>query len=214
MLASAQLDVTVQVAVVAVPVAMYFLLLGLFNSQRTPQLLPARRDFILLVAAFLPVLVMPALNYVGVSAWTVVLATGGACLAAVLAAPRGSGQWVIYNIQSPEALRACERSLQSMGLGFVRCGRRLRLEGMDAELRLWAMPLLRNVSLSVGGPDAGRILPEFQHRLAGQLGLMPTQATPMALAFVLIATVMLVAPLGMVADRMPEMVRLITNLVH
>jgi hypothetical protein len=101
-----------------------------------------------------------------------------------------------------------------MGLGFVRYGRRLRLEGMDAELRIWAMPLLRNVSLSVGGRDAERILPEFQRRLAGRLGLMPTQATPMALAFVLIATVMLVAPLGMVADRMPEMVRLITDLVH
>lgn len=214
MLASEQLNLTVQVALVAVPAALYFLLLGLLNSQRAPQLLAGRRDFILLVAAFLPILAVPVLNYVGASTVTVILVVACVLVAAILAAPAKGGSWVIYNIQAPEALRACERALRSMNLPFARHGRRLRLEGLDAELRLSAMPLLRNVSISVSGKDSGKVGTDFEPLLTQHLGSVRGEVTPMAMAFVLIATVMLVAPLGMFADRMPEMVRLITDLVH
>ena len=52
MLGLEQYGLPLQVAAVVIPAAVYFLLLGLLNSQRTPQLLRSRTDFILLILAF------------------------------------------------------------------------------------------------------------------------------------------------------------------
>ena len=214
MLGIEQLSLSVQVAVVVVPAATYFLLLGLLNSQPSPQFLRGRTDFILLVVAFLPIFCVPVFSYVGASFWTLLAVVGAALAAAVVLAPSRRGSWVIYNIALPEALRAAERSLKAMGESFSRRGRRLVLSRRGVALRFTSMPLLRNVSIAAHGKDLGGFQREFEGLLGRQLASIRTGPTPMAAAFLLLATGMLVTPLALLADRMPEMVRIITDLVR
>ena len=43
--AGANMDMSMRIVTVVMPVAVYFLILGLLNSRRHPQLLTGRRDF-------------------------------------------------------------------------------------------------------------------------------------------------------------------------
>ena len=81
-------------------------------------------------------------------------------------------------------------------------------------LKFSAMPLLRNVSISTEGDEVVDFGGKFEKLISAQLAEVPTVASPMAVTFLLIATAMLVAPLGLLADRMPEMVRIITDLIQ
>lgn len=208
-----QMSVLVQVAAVVVPVALYFFLLGLLNSRSAPQLVRGRTDFICLITAFSPIFCVPVLRCFGASAWAVVGALGAMVAMAALLSPARSGNWVIYNISLPDALRAAERALQAMGLPFARGGRQIVLESMDARLRFASLPVLRNVSLVAEGEDAARLQKDFEQQLGEQLNTVYAGATAMASAFLMISTAMLVAPMALLADRVPEMVRLLTDLV-
>ena len=212
MLGIGQMSLLVQVAAVVVPVALYFFLLGLLNSRSAPQLVRGRTDFICLIAAFSPVFCVPVLRCFGVSAWAVVGVLGAMVATAALLGPARAG-WVIYNIALPEAVRAAERALQAMGLPFARSGRQIVLEGMDARVSFTSLPVLRNVSLTAEGEDAAWLQKDFEYRLGEQLNTVHAGATAMASAFLMISTAMLVAPMALFADRAPEMVRLLTDLV-
>lgn len=213
MLGIGQMSLLVQVAAVVVPVALYFFLLGLLNSRSAPQLVRGRTDFICLIAAFSPIFCVPVLRCFGASAWAMVGVLGALVATAAVLAPARTGNWAIYNIALPEAVRAAERALQAMGSQFTRRGRQLVLEGMDARLNFSSLPLLRNVSVTAEGDDAPKLQKDFEHRLSEQLTVIRTGATAMASAFLMISTAMLVAPLALFADRVPEMVRLLTDLV-
>ncbi|MDY7011698.1 MAG: hypothetical protein SVV80_13255 [Planctomycetota bacterium] len=214
MLGSEQMSLAVQVAAIVAPVAIYFLLLGLLNSQPNPQMLSARSDFILLNAAFAPVFCVPVLNYFGASVWTAPVVIGAMLILALVLAPRRASNWVVYNITLPVALRAAERALSTMGESFERRDRSLLLKRKYLVLKFSSMPLLRNVSISVEGNDATDFGKKFEGLLAAQLAGVSTVATPMAVTFLLIATTMLITPVGLLADRMPEMVRIITDLIR
>ena len=213
MLGIEQTGLLVQVAAVVVPVAVYFFLLGLLNSRSAPQLVRGRTDFICLIAAFSPIFCVPVLRCFGASAWAMVGVLGALVATAAVLAPARTGNWAIYNIALPEAVRAAERALQAMGSQFTRRGRQLVLEGMDARLNFTSLPLLRNVSVTAEGDDAPKLQKDFEYRLSEQLTAIRTGATAMASAFLMISTAMLVAPLALFADRVPEMVRLLTDLV-
>lgn len=214
MLGSEQMSLAIQVAAVVAPVAVYFLLLGLLNSQPSPQMLSARSDFILLNAAFAPIFCVPVLNYFGAPAWALPVVIGMMLAGALVLAPRRASNWVVYNITLPAALRAAERVLTAMGESFDRRDRSLLIKDKDLVLKFSAMPLLRNVSIAVEGDETVDFGRKFEELLAAQLAGISAVATPMAVTFLLIATVMLIAPLGLLADRMPEMVRIITDLIQ
>ncbi len=213
MLGLEQLSLPVQVAAVVIPAAVYFLLLGLLNSQRTPQLLRARTDFVLMVLAFFPIFAVPVLQYLGASYWTVLGMTALVSAAALLLAPGRKGNWVIYNLTLPETLRAVERALRANGMAFDRRGKTLVVQGHDVSAKLAALPILRNVTITLDGPGAAAMHEAFEQSLSDELALIHAQTTPMAATFLLISTVMLTTPLAVVANRMPDMVRLIGDLV-
>ena len=170
-----QATLTIMVSAVALPAALYFLLIGVLNSRTTPQLVRGRTDFICLTVAFSPMFALPLLQAVGASA---------------------------------------EQALSEMDRPFRRDGRRLRVTDGDLTVRLSSIPLLRNVSIQLEGPADEGFSGRFEARLADRLGAVPAGATPMASAFLMIATALLAAPLALAADRMPEMVRLLTDLVR
>jgi hypothetical protein len=213
MLGTCKLEFYLQIGLVAVPVALYFLVLGLLNSQRRPQMLSGRLDFALLMAALAPMGVVPLLNWIGVNIFTLAGAIVAVACAVVALAPRGRASWVIYNIDRARALRCLERALDAAQLSFQRAGDRLELAG-GACINFSTFPLLRNVTIHI---HSGRLdrntLQRLESELAGRISRLEVIASPMAVSFVLVSTAMIVAPLTLLANRVPELVRLLTDLM-
>jgi len=201
----------VRITAVVVPVAVYFLVLGLLNSRRHPQLLSGRQDFSLLMSALGPIFVLLVVNYTGVSLWSVLGSTAAVAAAVALLAPRRRC-WVIYNMPSDEAVDMITKVLRTAGLDPRRIGAGLRIRD-DAFIEVGGFGFLRNVSVRLHGGDedlAGRI----GTGLSKHLKSVSAETSPAATAMLLVATAMLVLPLTFAAQHVPEMVRILTDLIE
>ena len=96
---SDQVVFVLQLIIALGPLAVYFLGLGLVNSQAHPCLVRARSDFVLLAVAFVPVIIAPVLLLVQHGHPLIALLVVAA-VAGIFAAPAAarSGIWVVYNI--------------------------------------------------------------------------------------------------------------------
>ncbi len=211
LLGNEQLVWSMRIATVVLPVAAYFFLLGLLNSRKTPQLLTGRRDFVLMIAALSPLLLLPLVEALRPWPLAAALALAGAVGAVALLAPRGQN-WVVYNLPADQARQIIARSLEQLGVDYQSQGASFRLDG-SARLRIGGFPLLRNVSLYLEGgrDDLGKRL---EDQLTRTLATVPAETTPMGVSLLLVATAMLVAPLAMVAHRVPEIVRILADLLQ
>jgi len=113
-----------------------------------------------------------------------------------------------------KALRCVGRALDLAGFRYSRREDRFYLEG-GPNIHLASFPILRNVSVHISPTDKCRraALRRFEAELARTIGAVEVTASPMAVSFVLVATAMIVAPLILLADHVPEMVRILTDLV-
>lgn len=210
MLAGGYVSASTQIATLVVPVAVYFLILGLLNSRRRPQLLSGRLDFALLIAALSPLVVLPVLRWWGPSA-PMVASTVGVAAAIALLVPRRD-TWVIYNLPARDARDAVGQALRAIGAEFEAHDDGFRLPACRGDVRIGAFPLLRNVSIRISGADE-QLTARFVSALGQVLAGRQVETSPMAVSMLLVATGMLVAPLALVAHRASEIVRLLTNLL-
>jgi len=199
-----------RIATVMVPVALYFLIVGLLNSRRRPQLLTGRRDFALLVVALSPLFALPALSYFGVTLRTVAVAAG--CVAAVvwLLAPRGK-TWVIYNLLPSEAAEIAAHVLRDAGVHFTPTRHGFEIPA-GGSVELSAFRMLRNVTVRLRGGDE-TLARRFEAGLEREVSAVRVETAPMAVAMLLVAVAMMVTPLTLVAHRADEIVRLLTDLL-
>ncbi len=200
-----------QIAAVVVPVAVYFLVLGLLNSRRHPQLLSGRQDFCLLMAALSPIFVLPVVHYAGVSLWSVFGSAAAVALAVALLAPRGRS-WVIYNMPLDEAQEMISDALGATGLHPRRTANGIEIEDDDAFVEVGGFALLRNVSVRLRG-GSGELARRIEAELSQRLRSAPAETSPMTTAMLLVATAMLVLPMTLVAQHIPELARILTNLL-
>ncbi len=204
------------------PIAVYFLALGLLNAQTRPQLLSGRADFVLLAVVFFPIGLWAMLLMVNLPG--IVLASAGfaAALGFYWMMPRRQSSWVIYNISTEKFQRVLGRALDSLG-------HRERDESSDAGGRpVWALPalglrirvspfsLLQNVTCLFERTDGMPIAPEqiepIRRRLHEQLARTDALPSASAACFILIGTVMLSAPLLMMANHMDAIVKVVRSL--
>jgi len=195
---------------VLVPVAVYFLVLGVLNSRRHPQVLTGRRDFALLVVALSPMVVLPVLGYLGLT-----LPATAAMLCLVVAgavglAPRG-GSWVIYNLSPDEARRLVARTAAALDLPVTEGPGEKTAEARPC-VQIRCFSLLRNVTVRLHHGDR-RLRRRFERALVGSLSRTPAQTSPMATMMLLVATAMLSLPLALVVGRASEIVRLISGML-
>jgi len=211
MIGIGDLGLSLRTIMVVVPVALYFLVLGLLNSRPRPQLLRGRRDFLLLVMALGPVFAMPVLHWVQ-DPWPGLAAAAAAvaCGLVVLAPPAAS--WVVYNIPPAAAARIVGEALRAAGLTPAQDHGAFRLSD-GAEVHLSAFPFLRNVSIRMTGAPPGAA-ERFERALAERIEAVPAETTPMAMALLLVAAAMLVAPLAMAAPQAGEIVRILTGMLY
>lgn len=212
MLGSENLSISVRIATVVVPVAVYFLILGLLNSRKHPQLISGRLDFALLIAVLSPLFVLPALNYVGISLWSVLAAVAAVAGGIMLVAPRGP-TWVIYNMPAAHARQAIADALGALGLGCTPVEGDLHLADQRAVVHISSFTLLRNVSIRLRG-GSEQLARRFEAALSQRLASVHAETTPTAIGLLLVATAMMVAPLTLMAHRVPEIVRILTDLLY
>ena len=210
MLIASGMSVPMGIAAVVAPVALYFLVLGLLNSRAHPQLLSGRMDFAILTIAISPLLLLPMLNWLGLSPAFAAAAIAVVGVGALILVPRGQ-TWVLYNVQGEQARTAVASALRRMGLeaqfqegAYLLDGARVLVSGFSP---------LRNATIRLLGGDKS-LARRFERALWDVLRGYEVQASPMAVSLLLVAAAMLVAPLALVAHRVPEIVRLLTDLIH
>jgi hypothetical protein len=213
MIASEYFNTQMHLATVVVPVAIYFLILGLLNSRKHPQLITGRQDIVLLAAALSPALVLPLSDYLGGPALAMLAVALAALAVGTLARGTASGSYVVYNLTHQQAQQALERALAALNIRYDCQGRRINLPDHEAYLEVSSFALLRNVSIRMrqGSPDLCRRLAA---QLGGVLGGIEAQTSSMAVGLLIVATALLLAPLVTVVHRAPEIVRILTDLLH
>ena len=196
---------------ILIPLGVYFLLLGVLNSRRHPQLLSGRRDFTLLLAAFSPMLLLPVLSALAVPAWGGAAAMAAVLALAVVLAPR-SGRWVIYNLPADQARQVVRRALTGLGVEFNEAPGGFWADEGKMAIQVSAFPLLRNVSIHLSGRDE-QLQQRFGQAVAAQLLTHPAETCPATVAMMLAAIGMMVAPLVLVAHRAGDIVRIVVDLL-
>ncbi|UCG16061.1 MAG: hypothetical protein JSV19_12280 [Phycisphaerales bacterium] len=148
--ATGQVIVILKVLFHVGPVAVYFVALGLVNSQSTPKLVNARTDFLALTVVFCPLLFWPVPALIqGGLVWVVL---GGAALflpAFYAFSRRLDCDWVVYNVSDYRARRLLDRAVRDLRWRYTWEDNVLRVENHDLSLRLSALPMLRNVTVHV-----------------------------------------------------------------
>ena len=204
------MEASLRIATVVVPVSLYFLLLGLLNSRRHPQLLSGRQDFALLMVALSPLAFGPAMHYLNGGLWMVpacvVLLIGGIWALA----PRGRA-WVIYNLPLSSARQTVIDAFEAMGRCSCNTVRGVEVEQGKAFVEFSSFPLLRNVSLRLVGGDEN-LWRTFESHLSLRFKSIETAPSPMAVSLLLVATAMIVAPMALMVHHAPEIVRILTDL--
>ena len=213
MIAGEYFSTQMHLAAVVAPVAVYFLILGLLNSRKHPQLITGRQDVVLLAAALSPALILPLADYLGGTAPAMLAVALAALAVGVLSRGASSGSYVVYNLTHKQAQQALERALRGLNIRYECQGRRINLSDHDAYLEVSSFALLRNVSIRMrqGNPDLCRRLAA---QLGGVLGGIEAQTSSMAVGLLIVATALLLAPLVTVVHRAPEIVRILTDLLH
>lgn len=202
----------IRIASVVVPVATYFLLLGLLNSRRKPQLLTGQQDFCLLMATLCPLFVLPILSSIGITTWTVSVALCASVGMVALLMPR-QRTWVVYNLPSEMVRSVISQTAASMGEAVEPVGGNFRLKGTDGVIELGGFAILRNVSIRLRN-----VSEEFSHAfesaLHRRLAQVYVETSPAAVSLLLVATAMLIVPTTLMVHRVPEIVRIISDLLH
>ena len=206
------MSLCLRVAAVVAPIAIYFLILGLLNSRRHPQLLSSRQDLTLLVAALSPLLALPAVTYFQNVWFALAVIAGGGLAVVALLTPSGSS-WVIYNVSPQHGRSMIEALLRELDQPFVSQFNGLKLADSDGFIQFSDFALLRNMTFRLHGTAQRLEQPLIDH-LRARLRRHVVEPSHMAVGLLLVATAMLVVPLSLVAQRAPELVRLIGDLVR
>jgi len=199
------------------PLAVYFIILGLVNSQGRPRLLSCRADFVALTVVFLPVLVWPV-PFLAAHGWWWLLGLGAACVAVAFACllPRSDAGWVIYHTTENEARAMVRHAVRRIGFDGHWSGRRLNVPDACATIRLSPFPWLGCVSIHLRGqtgrPDphlVTRIQEQLQHQLARR-SLLPSVV---GTCLVVVGVVLWLVPLWMMLRHMDAIVDVVGSLL-
>jgi hypothetical protein len=199
------------------PVAVYFLALGLVNTQARPRLVSGRSDFIALTLVFIPVLVWPVPILIASGLWWVVLAglcIGGAVFWAML--PERMSNWVVYNITERRCRRLLKDALARMGLAASEDPLGLVVESRNLRVDLNGFGLLNNVSVYLR-PIQGELDEAWLLRLRAefdeQLGTMSLLPSPTGACLVMLGVGLLIVPLWMMSRHMDAIVEIVSRLL-
>lgn len=211
-----QVVFVLQLILVVGPLAVYFLGLGLVNSQAHPCLVNARADFVLLTVAFLPVLIGPILFLIQHDCFWLAAAVLAAIVALFrLLLPSRHSAWVIYNVSSEQCSRLLERACRRLGWALAPTGDRWVISPAELTVTVSGLPWLRNVTIRI---HTGSLAADAQrHRLIAALeaeiqreAMLPS---PMGASLVLIGASLLGVPMWYLFHHMDAIVDVVRHIL-
>jgi len=209
LLGSEYFGASMRVATVMAPVAGYFFVIGMLNTRRRPQILTGRLDFSLLMLALCPGFVLPMLSSFGLSPLAATSLIVSISAGVWIFGP-GERNWVIYNLSPGQADRVLRNAMDEMGWKYRITSGGYSVDEHKINLKVSGFWILHNVSVQlIGGSD--KICCDFARELGSAVARRSARPQAMAVAMLLVAVGMLVAPLALVAHRVPEIVRLLAD---
>jgi hypothetical protein len=212
---NAQVILVLKLALSIAPPALYFVILGLVNSQSRPHLISSRSDWLALIIVFFPVLLYPAV-------W---LFTGGYYLSGIVAAalagvgvylslPRPQSGWVVYNCSRCVVYRSLQAALTDARIRYEAVeDNLLYLPDHRVELRISALPLLKNTTITIGSVCRRQALIDLiEQNLRDRLDRVETLLNPSGPAMLIAGTSMLILPLLMMVRHIDAFVRVVCDL--
>lgn len=199
------------------PPALYFLILGLVNSQRQPRLVSMRADFVTLAVVFLPVLLWPAVFLMTHHWWWLVAAEVGVVAAAfaMLLPGRRSG-WVLYHQTTDEAKGLLRQAVADMHLDATWEERAAILPDAGLHIRLSSFPWLGSVSIRVdaqGPQDASAIIERLGERIDRRCQTRALLPSPVGTCLVAVGIALWILPLWMTLRHMDAIVDLVQSIL-
>ena len=210
-ISSQQFGYSIKLIMILAPIALYFLMLGLLNTRKCPQLLTGRQDFALLSVALSPIALGLAVQYLGVSTWVLLATASLIAVAIALLAPK-TGNFVIYNLPMLQGRKILINELQKMGYSVSQTANYLDINSGQGRIEISNFPLLRNISFKLTGLNRAA-WEKFESRLEKKISSIEAEPSPAAVSLLLTATAMIVAPAALLIQNTPEIVRLLSDLI-
>ncbi len=144
------------------PIAGYFLVLGVVNSQASPRLVSGRRDFLLLTGTFLPILFWPMAAVWNAFGWYTVVGLLLTCSVLIRSMlPHPWKQWVIYNANTSVASAALRRALDQLGWDYHQDGMAYTLPRHSMKIEVSGLGPLNATNLyirtDIADPDQAEV---------------------------------------------------------
>jgi hypothetical protein len=199
------------------PVAVYFLAMGLVNTQSRPRLVSGRNDFIALTLVFVPVLVWPAPILIQLHLWWVLAI--GLIVAAVgfwALLPPQWGNWVVYNITEHRCRRILDDALGRLGLAAHHDSTGLTVEKANLQIDLTSFGLLNNVTLyfrPIYGVRDEALLSRIRQEFAARLETVSLLPSATGACLVMVGVSLLIVPLWMMSRHMDVIVEIVSRLL-
>lgn len=185
-----------EISITVVPLTLYFGFLGLVNIRRRPTVVSGRRDFLVVVAAFLPLLYRPmrmVLSLGDVFWQSAVIGVVGVILWLLL--PREFTSWVVYSVSEADITRSIESILRRMPVRYSHVGNRFICEPPNGSLVISSMPLLRNVAVYLEGTKNTSFFARLGEHLQRDLSQVESQPSLSGHCFLAVAVTLLATPL-------------------
>ena len=204
---------TLKLAMNIAPVALYFIILGLVNSQSRVHVVSARRDWFCLMLVFIPVLLWPVTYLASVGwTWPALLALVLGMVLILLAAPRRRSGWVIYNCDRWRVSAELINGLRHLGFDADRRYDCITTGDENVRLELNEFRLLRNVTVTISGADkalARRLGGELERRLATVESVPSVSAAAMLVS----GAALLIVPMSMMVKHFDAFVKVVSDLI-
>jgi len=199
------------------PLAIYFLTLGLINSQARPYLLSARTDFTLLAIVCVPIFAAPALVLIEHGYFPLVTGVIVVMLAMFFGLlPRWGQGWVMYNCSSAQCRRLLQQACRRLGWQLERdADGSLHIGQQNLRVTTTELPWLRSVTLRIDGPktpatqsNRSRLIATLNHELSGEAML----ASATGISLVVIGVTLLGVPMWYLFHHMDAIVDVVRQI--
>jgi hypothetical protein len=199
------------------PPALYFVILGLVNSQSRPHLISSRNDWISLMVVFFPVVMYPIIGlaiggYVTSSLIVIILIV----IFGLMTLPQKNSGWVIYNCSKQSAEKAILHSLEKSGIAYTvnNIQGDIHLSDYDVHIKFSSLPILKNMTITFQGKTLPRpIVERLESCAADYLNQQYCGINFSGPAMLVAGTAMLILPLLMMVRHMDAFVRVVSDLL-
>ena len=212
-----QVILLLKVLLLLAPPAMYFVVLGMLNSQPAPRLINARNDFLILTAALGPVVLAPIPGVVRSGyGWFLVPAFAVLALAMRALIPPRDGGWVIYNLSAHRVRVLLERCFRELGWSYLAGAGVIEVPEQGLNVRLSPLPVLRNVTCHLTfapGADRAGTVAALQRRLTEALARQQQLPSLAGSCLLLVGVGMMILPLWIMSRHSDAVAEVVTWLL-